>query len=123
MRELVPALEVLSDGTPLSIEGRNSLDTFGVWTVCAYVSDGPSAFSDPLVYAVGTINVTEACTGAQTSITRASAAVRSARKVLRRARSARARARARTLLRKRQRQLTAAIKGHPALLARDCPEG
>jgi len=120
--ELVPLYEFKTNGVPVSIQGRNSLDSFGVWSVCAFVTSGQSAFSNPDVYAVGTINVTRACTNAQSSVTRAAAAVRSARRILQRAKSSSAKSRARALVRKRQRQHTAARRGFAALVAKDCPD-
>lgn len=120
--ELTPQRQFINDGVAATISGRNSLHVYGAWTVCAYVTGGSNRFSNPVIYAVGTINVTEECTAAQTSVRRAEAAVRAARAAVRRAKSRLGKARARVRLRKRIRLLKIAKQQLPERLAKDCPE-
>ena len=120
-KDLAPQLEFRNNGIPATVQGRTALDRFGVWTVCAFVTGGSNEFGDPEVYAVGTLSVTQDCTDAQTSITRAEAALRSARSVLRRAKSPAARARYRARVRLRTRQLSATKRHYPARVANACP--
>lgn len=119
--ELTPQREFVNNGVAATISGRNSLDEYGVWTVCAYITGGTNRFSTPVVYAVGTLNVTRKCTRAQGSVSRARASVRNARRAVRRAGTRRGKARARARLRARERLLTRAKRKYPARLAKDCP--
>jgi hypothetical protein len=121
MERLAPQFLFHNDGAPATISGRNSLDTFGEWTVCAFLTGGSNEFQRPDVYAVGTIDVTRACTDARSALSRAAAKVRSARSALRRAKGSAAKRRASALLRKRQGQFRAARRDRAARLARDCP--
>jgi hypothetical protein len=117
--ELAPKLEIGNTGVPGSIQGRNSLDAYGTWTVCAYVGGSSDAYNDADVYAVGTIDVTPACTAAQASVTKAESAVRAARRALRSAKKGPARGRAKARLKKRERDLKTAKR---LFAARVCPD-
>jgi len=121
MKDLAPQFEFRDNGIAAAIQGRTALDRYGVWTVCAFITGGSNEFADPEVYAVGTLEVTQACTNAQKSVSRAEAALRSARSALRRAKSPRAKARARALIRLRTRQRRVAKQRYPARVAKDCP--
>lgn len=92
-----------------------------MWTVCAYVAGGSNPFADPLVYAVGTISATQECTDATRSVSRAEAALRSARSASRRAKSPAAKARARARVRLRTRQLRVAKQRYASRVAQACP--
>lgn len=120
-KDLAPQLQFRNNGVAATAQGRTALDRFGVSSVCAFVTGGSNEFGDPEVYAVGTLSVTQACTDAQTSVTRAEAALRSARSALRRAKSLAAKARYRARVRLRTRQLSAARRRYPTLVATACP--
>lgn len=121
MKDLAPQFEFRNNGVPATIQGRTALDRFGVWTVCAFLTGGDNEFGSPEVYAVGTLDVTQACTDAQKSVSRAEAALRSARSALRRAKSAAAKARLRARVRLRTRQRKVAKQRYQARVAKACP--